>query len=92
MPNEPIYRLSEVRALEAGAAAFRAGHDPLAAARDALADVAVDYLAVAEFGGRPTLVIAAWIGATRLIDNIPLDRREFPQPIAAGAAQESKNG
>jgi pantoate--beta-alanine ligase len=80
------------RALEAGAAAFRAGRDPVAAAREALTDTAVDYLAVADFSGRPTLVVAAWIGATRLIDNVLLDRRDFPQPIAAAAAQESKNG
>jgi pantoate--beta-alanine ligase len=80
------------RALDAGAAAFRAGRDPVAAARHVLADTAVDYLAVADFSGRPTLVVAAWIGATRLIDNVPLDRRDVPQPIAAAAAQESKNG
>jgi pantoate--beta-alanine ligase len=61
------------RALEAGLAAYRAGRDPVTAARAVLAGLAADYVAVARFGGRPTLVVAARVGATRLIDNVPLD-------------------
>ena len=37
----------------------------------------VDYVGVATFDGRPTLVIAARAGATRLIDNVPLDQPEL---------------
>ena len=60
------------RALEAGLAAHRAGTDPVAAAYAALQGIETDYVAVADFDGRPTLAIAARIGATRLIDNAPL--------------------
>lgn len=65
--------LAIVRALEAGLAAHRAGRDPVAAARAALRDVETEYVAVADFDGQPTLAIAARVGHTRLIDNIPLD-------------------
>jgi hypothetical protein len=34
--------------------------------------VDIDYVAVADFEGRPTLAIAARVGQTRLIDNAPL--------------------
>jgi pantothenate synthetase len=37
-----------------------------------LVGVEADYVAVANFDGRPTLAIAARVGDTRLIDNIPL--------------------
>jgi hypothetical protein len=46
----------------------------VAAARAALTDLAVEYVALAPFGGEPLLVIAATAGATRLIDNVPLVR------------------
>jgi pantoate--beta-alanine ligase len=62
------------RALDAGLAAFRAGGDPVAAARPLLAHLEVEYVEVADFGGQPTLVIAARAGRTRLIDNVRLDR------------------
>jgi pantothenate synthetase len=45
----------------------------VAAARTELAGLEADYVAVATFEGRPTLLIAARVGATRLIDNVPLD-------------------
>lgn len=61
------------RALIAALAAYRSGADPAAAARLELAPVDVDYVEVARFGDRPTLVIAARVGHTRLIDNVPLD-------------------
>jgi pantothenate synthetase len=32
---------------------------------------------VTTFDGRPTLVVAARAGATRLIDNVPLDQPEL---------------
>ena len=38
----------------------------------AAAGVEADYVAVADFDGQPTLAIAARVGATRLIDNVPL--------------------
>jgi len=63
------------KALDAGLSAFRARKDPVAAARAVLSDVAgvdVDYVAVADFDGQPTLAIAARVGRTRLIDNVPL--------------------
>ena len=66
------------RALGAGLAAYRERKDPAAAAREVLsaqAGVDVDYVAVADFDGRPTLVIAARVGRTRLIDNAPLAAR-----------------
>jgi pantoate--beta-alanine ligase len=66
------------RALGAGLAAYRERKDPAAAAREVLAaqpGVEVDYATVADFDGRPTLVIAARVGSTRLIDNAPLAAR-----------------
>ena len=69
------------RALLAGLAAHAEGRDPVVAARTALAGLEVDYLEVTDFDGHPTLVVAARVGATRLIDNVPLD-----QPVRAGFA------
>ena len=63
------------RALEAGYAAYRSGGDAVAAARAMLVGVEPEYVAIANFDGRPTLAIAARVGATRLIDNVPLDER-----------------
>lgn len=60
------------RALEAGLAAYRAGGDPIAAARQLLADLDVEYVEVARLDGQDTLLIAARAGRTRLIDNILL--------------------
>ncbi len=68
------------RALEAGLAAHLAGRDPVAEARSVLearqpgaaATLTIEYVGVADFGGRPTLVVAARAGKTRLIDNAPL--------------------
>ena len=62
------------RALEAGAAAFRVGGDPVATAEAVLAatpELSVDYVAGADLDG-PTLAAAVRIGSTRLIDNLQL--------------------
>jgi pantoate--beta-alanine ligase len=78
-PAEKMRALAIPRALKAGLAAAQRGEDPVEAARRELGDLDVEYVAVAEFDGDPTLVIAARAGATRLIDNVPLKR-----PQAAG--------
>jgi pantoate--beta-alanine ligase len=67
------------RALSAALAAHTSGGDSVAAARRELSGVDVDYVDTAWFDGQPTLVIAARVGNTRLIDNVPLD-----QPALAG--------
>jgi pantoate--beta-alanine ligase len=61
------------RALEAGLEAYRRGEDPVAAARERLNGLVPDYVAVSRLDGRPTLAIAARVGRTRLIDNVPLE-------------------
>jgi pantoate--beta-alanine ligase len=60
------------KALDAGLSAYRQQQDPVAAARGVLNGLDVDYVAVADFDGQPTLAIAARVGRTRLIDNVPL--------------------
>jgi pantoate--beta-alanine ligase len=73
--HEREQALASPRALRAALAAHRTGGDPVAAARVELAGLHVDYVAVAPFG-EPTLVVAATVGATRLIDNVPLGAPE----------------
>jgi pantoate--beta-alanine ligase len=72
-PEEHARALAIPRALEAGRRAALKGEDPVTAARLLLTDLGVDYVAVANFSGHPTLVIAARAGRTRLIDNVRLD-------------------
>lgn len=89
-PTDRERALAIVRALDAGLTAHRAGRDPVAAARAALADVELEYVGVAEFEGQPTLAIAARVGRTRLVDNIPLDAESVwdgRHPILATSAQ-----
>jgi pantoate--beta-alanine ligase len=76
-------------ALVAGLEAHRAGGDAAAAARAVLRGLVVDYVGVASFDGQPTLVIAARAGATRLIDNVPLDQ---PELAGLGEVGSSKSG
>jgi pantoate--beta-alanine ligase len=75
-PDQRAIALTLPRALEEGRAAHRAGADAVRAARamlEAEPGLSVDYVEVAEFGA-PTLVAAIRVGATRLIDNVRLDR------------------
>jgi pantoate--beta-alanine ligase len=72
-PAQRQRALAIPRALEAGLAAHRSGRDAVAAARIELAGLEADYVAVAAFDGQRTLVVAARVGGTRLIDNVPLD-------------------
>jgi pantoate--beta-alanine ligase len=76
-PDERRRALAIPRALGLGLEAYRAGRDPARAARDALGDLDVEYAEVATFDGQKTLVIAARAGATRLIDNVPVERPEL---------------
>ncbi len=64
------------RALDAGLAAHRSGEDAVQAAHaivDAERGLTVEYVALADFDG-PMLCAAVRIGATRLIDNVCLER------------------
>ena len=73
------------RALDAALSAHARGEDPVTAARDQLTGVDPEYVDVAAFDGRPTLVIAARVGNTRLIDNVPLDQPELAGLSAGGS-------
>jgi pantoate--beta-alanine ligase len=64
------------RALRAAVAASRERRDPIAAARAELHALAIEYVDIAHWGGEPTLVLAVRAGATRLIDNVPLEHPE----------------
>jgi pantoate--beta-alanine ligase len=76
--DERLRALAIPRALAAGLAAHREGRDAVTAARAVLTGVEPDYVALAAFNGRPTLVIAARVGRIRLIDNVVLDAAGGP--------------
>ena len=73
--EERARALAIPRALDAGLSAYLERKDPVTAARTVLSGlpgVDIDYVAVADFDGQPTLAIAARVGRTRLIDNVLL--------------------
>jgi pantoate--beta-alanine ligase len=72
-PDERRQALALPRALEAGAAAYRSGGDPLAAARTALDGLEPEYVDVLDLGDASVLAAAARVGETRLIDNVVLE-------------------
>jgi pantoate--beta-alanine ligase len=72
-PDERREALALPRALEAGAAAFRAGGDPVGAARAAFDGLVPDYVELAELDGNLVLAAALRVGRTRLIDNVVLE-------------------
>ena len=77
--GERVSALALSRALAAGAAAHRAGDDPVTAARAVLAGepgVEPQYLEIARFDGQAVLALAARVGTTRLIDNVLLEGDE----------------
>ena len=76
-PAERAQALALPRALRAAVAAYRSGADPVDAAVRELAGLRTDYVDLRAFDGRATLIVAAHAGATRLIDNVPLDRPEL---------------
>ena len=76
-PGEKTSALAIPRALRAGLEAHRRGADPVAAAREVLHGLDVEYVAVTSFDGHQTLVVAARVGQTRLIDNVPLDHPDL---------------
>jgi pantoate--beta-alanine ligase len=76
--EERARALAIPRALTEGLAAYQDRRDPVTAARAVLSGlpgVDIDYVAIADFDGQPTLAIAARVGRTRLIDNVPLVSR-----------------
>jgi pantoate--beta-alanine ligase len=75
-PAERALALAIPAAIEAGLRAYERGEDPVDAAAGKLRDLEVEYIDLARFGDGPTLVVAARVGATRLIDNVPLDHPE----------------
>jgi pantoate--beta-alanine ligase len=84
-PAERETALTLSRALRAGQDAAARGADPLAAANAvfrAAPEAKLDYLTVtdpllgpAPARGAARMLVAAWVGSTRLIDNAPLDIR-----------------
>jgi pantoate--beta-alanine ligase len=61
------------RALAAGETAYRAGKDPVGAARAAMNGLRVDYVDTVDLDGRLVLEAAVHVGRTRLIDNVVLE-------------------
>lgn len=90
-PDQRQRALAIPRALDAGLSAYLVGADPAAAARDLLTGVDVEYIQVAEFGGRPALAIAARVGGIRLIDNVRLEG-DAKEAIPGGSRWHGRPG
>jgi pantoate--beta-alanine ligase len=90
--DERARALAIPRALAAGHAAARARGDAVEAARTALMGLDVDYVAIANFSGHPTLAIAARAGRTRLIDNIRLDEEPDASIIGTSDRRHPRHG
>jgi pantoate--beta-alanine ligase len=76
-PAERTQAQAIPQALAAAVRAHRRGADPVAAARQALQGMAIEYADVTTFDGEPTLVLAVRLGSARLIDNVPLNHPEL---------------
>ena len=74
------------RGLAAGAAAYPAGGDPVAAARAAMNGLSPEYVEVVYLGDATILAAAARIGGTRLIDNVVLEG-ELPGATSPSATR-----
>jgi pantoate--beta-alanine ligase len=68
-PAERRQALALPRALDAG----RTAADPVAATRAALNGLQPEYVELLRVGDATLLTAAAWIGTTRLIDNVVLE-------------------
>lgn len=75
-PAERQRALAVPASLRAALGAHHRGTDPVEAARLTLAGLEVEYAETVTFGGEPVFVVAVRVGATRLIDNVPLHRPE----------------
>jgi pantothenate synthetase len=73
LPDERAQALALPRALAQGAAAHRAGADPVAAARAAFNGLVPEYVDVLHIDDTTVLAAAARVGETRLIDNVILE-------------------
>ncbi|HVA29863.1 MAG TPA: pantoate--beta-alanine ligase [Gaiellaceae bacterium] len=71
--DERSRALALPRALAQGAAGYRAGGDPVAAARAAFNGLIPDYVEVLQLDDATLLAAAARVGDTRLIDNVILE-------------------
>jgi pantoate--beta-alanine ligase len=72
-PDERKRALAMRPALEAGAGAFAAGGDPVAATRAALNGLTPDYIELLDLDGALVLATAVRVGSIRLIDNVLLE-------------------
>jgi pantoate--beta-alanine ligase len=72
-PEERQQAVALPRALAAGETAYRAGKDPVGAARAEMNGLRVDYVDTVDLDGRLVLEAAVHVGRTRLIDNVVLE-------------------
>jgi pantoate--beta-alanine ligase len=91
-PEERARAVAIPRALDVALVAARAGQDPVAAARNELAGLDIDYVQIAQLNGHPTLLVAARVGRTRLIDNVRLDEERVASIVGHLDPQEPHGG